>query len=233
MELTAEQFSSVTEPLANIYAIPDHLHALCNMLGDGLVPSNAKAGYLAHACTKGPSHARRGSALMFPFGPCPASSRHQFGWPSEQTDRGRSAHHLGLGRGTLRRDVAKRYERHPNPTQIRSEGQRSHSRRAPVHHERFSRPRPTWPSHWLVTAGWDHVTLRTGFSAEMAERHARLAKEAASADAKAASSLDVASFRPHNRSTTMLCISHRSTHTSSLACPLMGRARGFNPCRGA
>ena len=47
VEVTAQQFSSITEPLANIYAIPDHLHALCNMLGDGLVPSNAKAGYLA------------------------------------------------------------------------------------------------------------------------------------------------------------------------------------------
>ena len=47
IEVTAEQFSAVTEPLAKIYAIPDHLHALCNMLGDGLVPSNAKAGYLA------------------------------------------------------------------------------------------------------------------------------------------------------------------------------------------
>ena len=28
-------------------AIPDHMHALCNMLADGLVPSNSKAGYLA------------------------------------------------------------------------------------------------------------------------------------------------------------------------------------------
>ena len=43
VEVTAEQFSSITEPLAKIYAIPDHLHALSNMLGDGLVPSNAKA----------------------------------------------------------------------------------------------------------------------------------------------------------------------------------------------
>ena len=42
-----EQFSAITDPLSRIYAIPDHLHALCNMLGDGLVPSNAKAGYLA------------------------------------------------------------------------------------------------------------------------------------------------------------------------------------------
>ena len=47
VDVSAEQFSAVTEPLAKIYAIPDHLHALCNMLGDGLVPSNAKAGYLA------------------------------------------------------------------------------------------------------------------------------------------------------------------------------------------
>ncbi len=33
--------------LSKIYAIPDHLQALINMLGDGLVPSNAKEGYLA------------------------------------------------------------------------------------------------------------------------------------------------------------------------------------------
>ena len=37
----------MTQPLSCIYAIPDHLHALANMLGDGLVPSNAKSGYLA------------------------------------------------------------------------------------------------------------------------------------------------------------------------------------------
>ena len=36
----------MTEPLSSIYAIPDHMHAICNMLGDGLVPSNSKAGYL-------------------------------------------------------------------------------------------------------------------------------------------------------------------------------------------
>ena len=47
IKLTTEQFNSITDPLARIYAIPDHLHALCNMLGDGLVPSNSKAGYLA------------------------------------------------------------------------------------------------------------------------------------------------------------------------------------------
>ena len=47
VDLTQEQFLAITEPLSRIYAIPDHLHALSHMLGDGLVPSNAKAGYLA------------------------------------------------------------------------------------------------------------------------------------------------------------------------------------------
>ncbi|MEC8874852.1 MAG: alanine--tRNA ligase [Candidatus Thermoplasmatota archaeon] len=47
IELSKEQLKQVTEPLSSIYAIPDHMHALCNMLGDGLVPSNSKAGYLA------------------------------------------------------------------------------------------------------------------------------------------------------------------------------------------
>ena len=47
ISLDVDTLKSVTEPLSSIYAIPDHMHALCNMLDDGLVPSNAKAGYLA------------------------------------------------------------------------------------------------------------------------------------------------------------------------------------------
>jgi len=44
--ISIEDLKKITEPLSSIYAIPDHLHAICNMLGDGLVPSNSKAGYL-------------------------------------------------------------------------------------------------------------------------------------------------------------------------------------------
>jgi len=47
ISITVDQLKAVTEPLSSIYAIPDHMHALCNMLGDALIPSNAKAGYLA------------------------------------------------------------------------------------------------------------------------------------------------------------------------------------------
>ena len=44
--VSIDELKSLTEPLSSIYAIPDHMHAICNMLGDGLVPSNSKAGYL-------------------------------------------------------------------------------------------------------------------------------------------------------------------------------------------
>ena len=45
--VSVTQLKAVTAPLSAIYAIPDHMHALCNMLGDALIPSNSKAGYLA------------------------------------------------------------------------------------------------------------------------------------------------------------------------------------------
>ena len=35
--IDSEMFTAITEPLSKIYAIPDHMHALANMLGDGLV----------------------------------------------------------------------------------------------------------------------------------------------------------------------------------------------------
>lgn len=47
VEISVSNLKRLTEPLSSIYAIPDHMHAICNMLGDGLVPSNTKGGYLA------------------------------------------------------------------------------------------------------------------------------------------------------------------------------------------
>ncbi len=52
LEILAEDLKLITEPLSRIYAIPDHMHAICNMLGDGLVPSNSKAGYLVRMLSR-------------------------------------------------------------------------------------------------------------------------------------------------------------------------------------
>ena len=34
IKISVSELKRLTEPLSAIYAIPDHMHALCNMLGD-------------------------------------------------------------------------------------------------------------------------------------------------------------------------------------------------------
>ncbi len=43
----AEKLHQLLEPVENVYAITDHTRCLAFMLGDGIIPSNVKAGYLA------------------------------------------------------------------------------------------------------------------------------------------------------------------------------------------
>ena len=50
--VSVAEVKRLTEPLSKIYAIPDHMHAICNMLGDGLIPSNSKAGYLVRMLSR-------------------------------------------------------------------------------------------------------------------------------------------------------------------------------------
>jgi len=52
ISVSVDELKRLTEPLSSIYAIPDHMHAICNMLGDGLVPSNSKAGYLVRMLSR-------------------------------------------------------------------------------------------------------------------------------------------------------------------------------------
>jgi alanyl-tRNA synthetase len=180
VKVSAEQFTAITEPLANIYAIPDHLHALCNMLGDGLVPSNAKAGYLARMLARRVLRMRDDLSLSVSI--------------SELAE-----HHLDVNLGGhlnkqhregLLEILALEEERYAEMLrkgvqviQTQLKGLPSDADTVPDE-DLFTLN----DSHGLAPdmvialarkAGWSSVALRTGFSAEMAERHARLAKAAA------------------------------------------------------
>ncbi|MHB8585292.1 MAG: alanine--tRNA ligase [Thermoplasmatota archaeon] len=46
VQITFEELLGILEPLERVYAVADHARCLAFMLGDGIVPSNVKAGYL-------------------------------------------------------------------------------------------------------------------------------------------------------------------------------------------
>jgi len=46
MKIEFEELLAILEPLERVYAIADHSRCIAFMLGDGIVPSNVKAGYL-------------------------------------------------------------------------------------------------------------------------------------------------------------------------------------------
>ncbi len=194
VEVTSEQFSSVTEPLANIYAIPDHLHALCNMLGDGLVPSNAKAGYLARMLARRVLRMRDELGLDVPLAELAAHHLevNLGGQLNKQTREGllmiltleeeRYAEMLRKGTNVIQTQL----KSVPNdateiPDELLFTMNDSHGLA------------PDMAITLARNAGWGSVSLRTGFSAEMAERHAQMAKEAAKASTDGKAVLDVAS----------------------------------------
>ncbi|MGC9515186.1 alanine--tRNA ligase [Methanocrinis sp.] len=45
--ISAEELDEIITPIERIYAVSDHTRCLAYMLGDGIIPSNVKAGYLA------------------------------------------------------------------------------------------------------------------------------------------------------------------------------------------
>ncbi|PKK86312.1 MAG: alanine--tRNA ligase [Thermoplasmata archaeon HGW-Thermoplasmata-1] len=47
VKMDLDELTRIMAPIENVYALADHSRCLAFMLGDGIIPSNAKAGYLA------------------------------------------------------------------------------------------------------------------------------------------------------------------------------------------
>ena len=185
IELTVDQLKRVTEPLSSIYAIPDHMHALCNMLGDGLVPSNAKAGYLARML------ARRACRMKDSIGA--SVSLAELG-----------AHHLdshldissfdqsreGILR-ILELEEARYYEMlRKGEAAVRTALKTLPKDATEVPDEtlfRLAEERGLNPEMTVSIAyglGWNQLSVRVGFAADMAARNAQMTKAAAKTRAR-------------------------------------------------
>ncbi|MBQ70331.1 MAG: alanine--tRNA ligase [Euryarchaeota archaeon] len=195
VNVSAEQFSAVTEPLANIYAIPDHLHALCNMLGDGLVPSNAKAGYLARMLARRVLRMR--DELKIEVSLCELAEHHlDVNLGNHLNKQSRQGLLTILELEEERYGEMLRKGKNVIQTQLKGIGKDAESipDMALFTMNDSHGLAPDMAVTLARDAGWSNVTLRTGFSAEMAERHALMAKEAARSTEGAESTFDVSSF---------------------------------------
>ena len=180
ISITQQQFIAITDPLARIYAIPDHLHALCNMLGDGLVPSNAKAGYLARML------ARRTLRMRDELG-------------IEVSLAELALHHIDVNLGgknmkqtqdgiatILNLEEEKYVEMLRKGEQVIKTMLSSVDKNVNEIEDEllFSLNdshgiAPEMAISLAHRSGWESMTLRAGFTAELAERHAKMAKDAA------------------------------------------------------
>ncbi len=178
--IEAELFESITEPLSRIYAIPDHMHALSNMLGDGLVPSNAKAGYLARMIARRVLRMRDDLGLKVSLADL-AVHHLEMNYSVERMKQTQE------GLVTILKGEEERYD----------EMLRKGNQVVKTAIKDISKSATELPDGILFTIndshgispdlvinianelGWKSLVLRTGFSAEMAERHAEMAKDAA------------------------------------------------------
>ena len=180
ISITEDQFTAITDPLSRIYAIPDHLHALCNMLGDGLVPSNAKAGYLARML------ARRTLRMRDDLGI--GVSLSELALHHIQTNLGGKTMkqtHDGIST-ILQLEEEKYAEMLRKGVQVIKTMLANVDKSAEVIDDEllFSLNdshgiAPEMAISLAHKSGWNSMTLRTGFTAELAQRHAKIAKEAA------------------------------------------------------
>ena len=181
VDLTQEQFLAITEPLSRIYAIPDHLHALSHMLGDGLVPSNAKAGYLARML------ARRILRMRDELGIEVSLSE----LIEHHLDINMEGHDMKQTKDGLLTIMSLEEERYREVLRKGSNLINQSLKSVDINAEQLPdellfqlNDSHGLPPDMVISmaqkSGWNCLRLRTGFSAEMAERHAKMAKAAAS-----------------------------------------------------
>ena len=180
ISITQQQFIAITDPLARIYAIPDHLHALCNMLGDGLVPSNAKAGYLARMLARRTLRMR--DELGIEVSLAELALHHVDvnlgGKNMKQTQDGiatilnleeeKYVEMLRKGEQVIKTMLSNVDK---NANEIEDELLFSLNDSHGI--------APEMAISLAHRSGWESMTLRTGFTAELAQRHAKMAKDAA------------------------------------------------------
>lgn len=221
--IEAELFESITEPLSRIYAIPDHMHALSNMLGDGLVPSNAKAGYLARMIARRVLRMRDDLGLEVSLADL-AIHHLEMNYSADRMKQTQD------GLVTILKGEEERYD----------EMLRKGNQVVKTAIKDISKSATELPDGILFTIndshgiapdlviniandlGWNSLVLRTGFSAEMAERHAEMAKNAAKSVATKPLIEEIPDL-PHTIPLYYENVSQQNFEASVLSClPLVG-----------
>ena len=180
LEVSIAELKSLTGPLSSIYAIPDHMHAICNMLGDGLVPSNSKAGYLVRMLARRVCRMKEDLGLELTLSELGShhidthldfsrfvQSREELLKILELEER---KYHEMLRKGkaavkTALRDIPKDSISVPDKILFRLSEERGLT--------------PEMAISIAKSAGWEKLGVRVGFSADMASRNAERTKSAA------------------------------------------------------
>jgi alanyl-tRNA synthetase len=185
IDLSADELKRVTDPLSSIYAIPDHMHALCNMLGDGLVPSNSKAGYLARMLAR--RVCRMKDDIEAPVSLAELGSHHI----DEHLDMGSFTQSREGVLGILELEEMRYYEMlRKGEAAVRTALQSLPKDASEVPDEtlfRLAEERGLNPDMVVSIArglGWGGLSVRVGFAADMAARNAQMTKAAAIAVTK-------------------------------------------------
>jgi len=185
VEISVSNLKRLTEPLSSIYAIPDHMHAICNMLGDGLVPSNAKGGYLARMMARRVCRMKGDLGIEIPLTELAAHhiDTHLDISGFVQSRKGiltileieEARYHEMLRKGeaavrTALKEIPKDAKGAPDEILFRLAEERGLN--------------PEMVVSIATKLGWKDISVRVGFAADMAARNAERTKTAAKAKSK-------------------------------------------------